>query len=149
MKNISELNACNDLYIDNQHHNSLDSQWSTRNQRPRLCINRSWKQNMPNYKLFVKEIPIWMQTPPDFDPCDGLCTHKSISLVITQSLEYRKSAFKIISQSISHVPEQVMEYLKTAFKIVHKPFLWKQRCLIDIYLFKTHLSRCKLLLISI
>ena len=27
-----------------------------------------WQQNTLNYSLFVKEIPIWMHTPPDFDP---------------------------------------------------------------------------------
>ena len=27
------------------------------------------------YRLFVKEIPIWMHTRPDFNLCDGLCTH--------------------------------------------------------------------------
>ena len=26
-----------------------------------------WQQNTLNYKLFVKKIPIWMHTPPDFD----------------------------------------------------------------------------------
>ena len=26
-------------------------------------------------KLFVEEILIWMQTPPDFDPCNNLCMH--------------------------------------------------------------------------
>ena len=26
--------------------------------------------------LFVgQKIPVWMHTHPDFDPCDGLCTH--------------------------------------------------------------------------
>ena len=34
-----------------------------------------WQQNTLNYSLFVKEILVWMHTPPDFDPCDGLCTH--------------------------------------------------------------------------
>ena len=26
-------------------------------------------------RQLFEEIPIWMRTPPDFDPCDGLCTH--------------------------------------------------------------------------
>ena len=34
-----------------------------------------WQQNTLNYSWFVKEISIWMHTPPDFDPSDGLCTH--------------------------------------------------------------------------
>ena len=29
----------------------------------------------PDISLIVEEISVWMHTPPDFNPCDGLCTH--------------------------------------------------------------------------
>ena len=29
----------------------------------------------PHISLIVEKIPVWMHTPPDFDLCDGLCTH--------------------------------------------------------------------------
>ena len=34
-----------------------------------------WQQNALNYNLFVKKYLIWMQTHPDFNPCDGLWTY--------------------------------------------------------------------------
>ena len=85
-----------------------------------------WQQSILNYKLFVKKIPIWMHTPPDFDVCDGLCTIKPMSRLIARLMEYRK----------------------TAFKYVHKPLLWQQNTLNYSLFTKQSSFGCTLLLIS-
>ena len=53
-----------------------------------------WQQNILIYRWFVKEIPIWMHTPPDFDICDGLCTHNqhSMSLQTQWSIGNQRSS---------------------------------------------------------
>ena len=53
-----------------------------------------WQQNTLNYKSFVKKIPIWMHTPPDFIPVTACartinvtCRNKTLLVNMTLFLQ--------------------------------------------------------------